>query len=171
MIETILQCLKEGQLKDLAGTNLAASLPVAEELVNYVLAARPDSAVKELKAFLVDNDQAVLRIGVDTPVLGYQRRNLRLRLRGTVEPGRQEWLYFDVIDGLKFMDKPLLNAARNLLADRLSGGFHFGSEGFALHLGVILQKAGYGYLWPALKALQLHSEQGKLIINMHLKID
>ena len=167
----LLTRLKENQLADLAGTNLAISLPVSEGLLQEVLDARPpDTPVKELKVQLLADNSAVLQLAVDAPVVGITRRTLRLTLRGTVESGRQDWLHFDITDGLRFLDKPLLGIVGKLLADKLPGGVKLDSDTLSIHLGEMLNKAGLGYIYPAVSAARLESRQGQLVINLHVNI-
>jgi hypothetical protein len=167
----LLNRLKQNKLADLAGTNLAISLPISEGLLQEVLDARPpDTPVKELKVQLLADSEAILHLAVDAPVIGMTNRTLRLKLRGTVEPGRQDWLHFDITDGLRFFDKPLLGIVGKLVADKLPGGVRLDSNTLSIHHGEMLNKADIGYLYPAVSAARLESRQGQLVVNLHLII-
>lgn len=167
----LLNRLQQNKLADLAGTNLAISLPLSEELVQELLDARPeDTPVKELRVKLLGNDEAALQIAVDAPIVGLTKRTLRLKLSGTVTPGSQDWLHFDITDGLRFLDKSLLGIVGKFLADKLPGGVKLDSNTLAIHLGEMLNKGNLGYLYPAVSAARLESRQKQLVINLHLQI-
>lgn len=170
MLQALQNRLRSGDLAGLKGTDLAIEIPLSLPLVNEILAARPDSPVEELRVLSMDQNEAVLRLIIDAPVVGAQRRDLRLRLRGTVSPPDQEWLFFDILSGLKFLDKPLLSFIGSTLADKLPGGVKVSSDGIALHLPSWLKNAGQGGLLPALAAFELASSEDRLFIRIHLQV-
>ena len=170
-MKQLLNRLRHEQLADLAGTDLTIILPISEGLLQEILDARPpNTPVKELNVQLLNKNEAILQLAVDAPVVGMTRRTLRLDLRGTVEPNRQDWLHFDITDGLRFFDKPLLGIIGKLLADKLPGGVKLDSDTLSIHLGEMMDKAGLGYVYPAVASANLESRKGQLVVNLHVVV-
>ncbi|MEL6274600.1 MAG: hypothetical protein AAFU03_05835, partial [Bacteroidota bacterium] len=91
-------------------------------------------------------------------------------IRGDVIPGKQNWLHFDIVDGLRFFDKPLINLGKGIIAEKLPGGVELSSERLSIHFSQLVNSLGYGYLVPIIAAARLGSERDTLIFNLHLKI-
>jgi len=170
MVKQILQRLKAGDFSGLSGTDIAISLPISGSFVQTILTEQVKDPLKGLSLRLMAEDRCILNLAVDAPVVGLTQRELALEIHGDIIPGQQDWLHFDIVDGLKFFDKPLINLGKGMIAEKLPGGVELSSKRLSIHFSQLFGSLGFGYLLPAIAAARLNSERETLILHLHLKI-
>lgn len=165
-----LQALLDHPAKHLEGTDIQLVLPIGRSLINEVLDARPaDTPVQELLLDPEANNLVNLHLGVKAPVLGSVRRKITFRPKGSVAFPNQPWLHFDITDGFKMFDKPIIKLMQSQIAERLPKGIELTSDHLRLHIPALLTSAGHQALVPLIKNLRLSSEANVLILQLHLK--
>lgn len=165
-----LRALLDHPAAHLAGTDVKLRLPIGRSLLNEVLDARPaDTPVKELLLDPEANNLVNLHLGVKAPVLGSVRRKITFRPKGSVTFPNQPWLHFDITDGFKMFDKPIIKLMQGQIAERLPKGIELTSDHLRLHVPALLTSAGYQSLVPLIKDLRLTSEANVLILQLHLE--
>ncbi len=171
MIERILQPLRAGDTASLAGTDLLIRLPVRQRLINAALVAQSPAPVRELRLDCGADNLATLHLEVDAPLVGRTRRELRLRINGDVRPGQQDIIDIDILAGLQFLDKPLINLARGIIAERLPAGVELTGKRLRIHFSQLLTALDYGYALPLIDAVRIESHAGQLQLLLHLKAE
>ena len=154
----------------LAGTDLRLRLPVDRTLLNKILAARPDDTpLEQLYADPDPGNQLHVHLAADAPIIGTVERRITLMPGPAVSFPDQPWLHFDIVDGFKFLDKPLIKLLGGQLEERLPRGVELTTKYLRLHLPALLTAAGRQALVPLIHRLRLTSEDNKLVIDLHLK--
>jgi hypothetical protein len=171
MIERLLQRLQAGDLSGLSGTDLLVRLPISQKLLNTALAARPASPVQDIRLELLADNRALLHLEVEAPIVGRTRRELHLRINGDLRPGERDTLDFDIIDGLKLFDKPIIQFARGVIEQQLPAGIELNSKRLRIHFSRLVTALGYGYVLPLINAARLESYPEQLQLLLHLKAD
>ena len=156
--------------RHLAGTDARLTLALSRTLINEILAARPpDTPVEEL---FIDPDAANffnLHLRVKAPVIGSVRRKLTIQPGPPVSFPEQPWLQFNITDGFKLLDKPIIKVMQGTIADRLPRGVELTSSYLRLHVPALLTAAGYQQLVPLLEELRLSSSEDVLNLLIHLR--
>ncbi len=164
-----IQALLASPQAHLVGTNMKLTLPLSRNLLNEILAARPaDIPVEEL---LLDPEAGNLfnvHLEVKAPVLGSVKRRISFRPGPAVSFPDQPWLHFDITDGFRLFDKPIIKLMQSQIAERLPRGIELTSNYLRLHVPALLTSAGYQQLVPMIKSLHLRSEANRLVIEAHL---
>jgi hypothetical protein len=101
-------------------------------------------------------------------VIGLVKRRITLRPGGPVVFPQQSWLHFDITDGFRFMDKPIIKMMQGQIAEKLPKGIELSADYLRFHVPALLTTAGYQKLVPLIKQLQLRSEANRLVIDLHL---
>jgi hypothetical protein len=171
MLTSFLNRLRTGNHADLAGTDLLVRLPVRQRLINAALAAQSPAPVRELRIDCGADNLATLHLEVDAPIVGRTRRELSLRINGDVRPGQQDIIDIDILAGLQFLDKPLINLARGIIAEKLPAGVELTSKRLRIHFSQLLTALDYGYVLPLLDAVRIESHAGQLQLLLHLKAE
>jgi hypothetical protein len=151
------------------GTDLQITLPLGRALLNEVLAARPaGTPIQELYLDPEANNRFRVFLAADAKVLGTVTRRVLLAPGPAVRFPDQPWLRFDIIDGLKFLDKPLINLVQGQLEKRLPRGVDVNSRHIRIHVPALLTHLGYQQLVPLIQRLQVVSEANRLVLHLHL---
>lgn len=167
-----IQALLSDPQVHLAGTDLLLSLPLSRALLNEILAARPaDVPVKELLLDPEAGNLFNLHLEVRAPVLGSVRRRITFKPGPAVSFPDQPWLHFDITDGFKMFDKPIIKLMQSQIAERLPRGIELTSDHLRLHVPALLTSAGYQQLVPLIKSLRLRSEANRLVIEARIVAD
>ncbi len=154
----------------LNGTDLQITLPLTRALLNEVLAARPaNNPVQELYLDPEENNRFRVHLAANAPVLGTVSRRITLVPGPTVTFPDQPWLTFSIVDGLKFLDKPLINLLQGQVEARLPRGIDINSKFIRIHLPALLTHLGYQQLVPLIHQLRITSEANRLLLNLHLR--
>ncbi len=170
MIQAVVNKLLAGDTQGLAGSQLTLDIPVEEGFINNLFALRPVSPLERLAVEALANDQLFLHLAANLPALGRQERKLRLQMRAAYVSGQQEWLHFDILEGLKLLDKPLIAISQSLLSEKIPKGMQLNSKLLSLHLPSLVAQAGKGQLLPFIRQLQLQSEAGKLRLLLEVSL-
>ncbi len=156
----------------LEGTDLQITLPLTRALLNEVLAARPaHTPVKELYLDPEENNRFRVHLAANAPVLGTVSRRITLVPGPAVTFPAQPWLTFSIVDGLKFLDKPLINLLQGQVEARLPSGIVINSKFIRIHLPALMTYLGYQQLVPLLHSLRVSSEANRLLLHVHLRAD
>ena len=154
----------------LAGTDLHLRLPLGRALLNEVLAARPaDTPVEELYVDPDPGNQLHLHLAATAPVVGLVKRRITFVPGPPVTFPDQPWLHLDIIDGFKFLDKPLIRLLGGQIEERMPKGVEFTSKYLRLHVPALLTKAGYQQFVPLLRKVELKSEDNFLVVNVNFR--
>jgi len=151
----------------LGGTDLKITLPVSRTLLNEVLAARPaDVPVNELLIDPEAGNSFNLHLDVKAPLIGSVKRKITFEPGPAVTFPGQPWLHFEITDGFRLLDKPIIKLMQGQIADRLPKGIELTSDHLRLHVPALLTSAGYQTLVPLIKSLRLTSEANALVLNV-----
>ena len=155
-----------------AGTDLRITLPLTRTLLNEVLAARPaGTPIQELYIDPEVGNRFRVHLSANAPVIGRVSRRITLVPGPPVSFPEQPWLRFDITDGLKFLDKPLINLVQGQVERRLPRGVDVNSSYVRIHVPALLTHLGYQQLVPLIKELRLTSEANRLLLQLHLLAD
>lgn len=164
-----LQAILNDPQAHLGGTDIRIELPLGRPLLNEVLAARPaNTPVEELLIDPEADNTVNLHLAVKAPVIGRVKRRITLRPGGAVVFPQQAWLHFDITDGFRFMDKPIIKMMQGQIAEKLPKGIELSADYLRFHVPALITAAGYQKLVPMIKELQLRSEANRLVIDLHL---
>lgn len=170
MIQAVLNQLLSGNTQGLAGSQLTLDIPLKEDFVNDLLAQRPASPLATLTVEALANDQLLLYLAAILPAVGRQERKLRLQMRANYVPEQQEWLHFDILEGLRLLDKPLIAIGQSILSEKIPTGVQLNSKLLSLHLPSLLARAGKTPILALIRQLQLKSEAGKLRLLLEVAL-
>lgn len=170
MLEQLLQRLQTGDLSGLEGTDLALEVPISVRLIQEVLDSRSaDGPLEELSLELLNKNRAILSFAADAPVIGVVRRELSLELRGEYDQTTGGHIVFDIVDGLKLFDKPIINLLQGQVESKLPAGISLNAKQIAIQPAQLLNALGYGYLETVLTSGKLETRQNQLVVFLHLK--
>lgn len=170
MVDQLLARLKTGDLTGLQGTDLSIEVPVSVTLIQEVLDNRPAAGpLKELSIQLLNQNRAIISLAADAPVLGQIRRELSLQLSGEYKRASGGLIAFDIVDGLKMFDKPVINLLQGQVESRLPDGIEFNAKRVSIELPKLLNALGYGYLLGLLAGGKLETRNNQLVLFLHLK--
>lgn len=170
MLEQLLQRVKEGDLSGLDDTNLALELPVSESLFQEIMDARPPGGpLKKLGFQFLDNNRALVQLSARVPVLGVVSRTLALQVGGEYERGRAGLLRFEIVDGLKMLDKPIINLLQSQVEKRLPAGIDLNARIVTIDLPKLLNALGQKHLLGLIAGAKLGSRTNQLVIFLHLQ--
>ena len=153
----------------LAGTDLTLRLPLDRTLINTALAQRPpDTPLEQLYVDPDPGNQLHVHLAADAPLIGMVERRITLMPGPPVSFPDQPWLQFDIVDGFRFLDKPLIKLLSGQLEERLPRGVELTTKYLRLHLPALLTAAGHQPLVPLIRHLRLVSENDKLVVELRL---
>ena len=153
----------------IGGTVATLDLNLGRTLLNEILAARPaDTPVEELLLDPEAGNLVNLHLQVQAPVIGSVRRRITLKPGPAVSFPDQPWLQFDITDGFKLFDKPIIKLMQSQIADKLPKGIELTSNHLRLHVPALLTSAGYQKLVPLMKELRLTSQANQLILRLRI---
>lgn len=170
MIQAVLNKLLAGDLSGLEGSHFQIDLPLKQRFVNQLLQQRPPSPLETLEIQALDGNQCWLYLAARLPAVGRQERKLRLALQAHYQAGQQEWLHFDILEGLKLLDKPLLSVANRLLNEKIPQGVALSSQRLSLHLPSLTKLAKKENLLPHLQSMRIQSQAGILQITLQIHV-
>lgn len=162
--------LEQHPTEALAGTDFILRLALDRQLLNLALDQRPpDTPVEEL--YLDPEPGGIVRVhlAARAPVIGRVERRISLRPTTAVSFPDQPWLTLAIVDGLKFLDKPLINLMRGQLEKRLPRGVELTTDHLRLHVPALLTAAGRQAFVPLLRLLEFRTEANRLLLHLHLK--
>lgn len=169
MLTSLLNRLRAGDTSGLAGTDLLIRLPLRQRLINVVLAEQTPPPVRELRMEMLADNHLRLYLEVEAPIVGRTSRELTLRIRGELRPGHQDILDFDILSGLQFFDKPIIQLARGIIAEKLPAGVELSSKRLRIHFSQLVTALGHAYALPLLHAVRLESHPNQLQVLLHVQ--
>ena len=153
----------------LAGTDLRVHLVLGRNLLNILLAQRPsDTPVRELFVDPDPDNQLHVQLAAVVPVIGRVSRRLTLVPGPAVELPGQPWLHFQITDGFRFLDKPLIGLMEGQIRDRLPAGVELTSNYLRLDVGELLRAGGKEAYASSIRGLQLSRHDDELHLDLHL---
>ncbi|TXF83694.1 hypothetical protein FUA23_21470 [Neolewinella aurantiaca] len=153
----------------IGGTDATIDLNLGRAFLNEILAARPpDTPVEELLLDPEAGNLVNLHLQVQAPVVGNVRRKITLRPGPAVSFPDQPWLQFDITDGFKLFDKPIIKLMQRQIADKLPRGVELTSDHLRLHVPALLTSAGHQKLVPLIKELRLTSQPNQLVVRLRI---
>ncbi len=166
---TVQSLLLSHPARALAGTDLRIRLPLDRTLLNKLLEQRPaDGPLDQLYLDPDPGNQVHVHIAVDAPIIGTVERRITLMPGAAVSFPDQPWLQFDIVSGLKFLDKPLIKLLSGQLEARLPKGVELTTSYLRFHLPALLTAAGRQALVPLIRELRVTSEDNKLVLDLRL---
>lgn len=153
----------------LAGTDVEIRLLLGRSLLNEMLAAGPsDGGVEEMMLDPEANNLVNMHLTLHAPIVGQVRRKLVLQPGAPVSFPDQPWLNFEITDGFRFIDKPVIKLMQGQLAEKLPAGVELTADYLRFHVPALLTAAGYQQFVPLIKSLRLTSEANQFVVNLHL---
>ncbi len=168
MKNIILEKIEGGDFSHFRGADIPMDIPVSQSLLNEQLSELRNDTLQELELSLHDNNILYLNLAARVPVAGLVRRRVRAKMEGGMDAAGNSLLTFHFLDGLKLLDKQLLNFFSNKIAEVLPNGVHLSKDGCTVDLRIMMAASGYGHLLPLIRQLQLLTETGRLRVRMHL---
>lgn len=170
MLQQLLQRIQQGDLSGLAGSNLALELPIAEALFQQLMDARPaDSPLETLEFAFLEDNRALVHLAARVPVLGKVSRKLSLKIGGEYERSQSGLLHFEIVDGLKMLDKPIISLLQNQVEKRLPAGIDLNARIITIDLPKLLRALGQEHLLGLIAGAKLGCRQEKLLLYLHLQ--
>ena len=165
----VLEALRSSQFADLKGARISASIPIAERLLNDLIAAALPAS-------------GALRTVTVQPLAGN-------RLKATVKLARPEFLPAIPLT-LEIEQQPQLRPAESPLVLRvlslpglvtlassvlsmttlLPEGLKFEDQRLFVDVPTLLKRAGYGEVLPFLDSLNAATEENRLIVDATLRV-
>ncbi len=156
----------------LAGTDLQIYLPLTRVLLNEILAARPtNTPVRELLIDPNARNRFRVHLTAQAPIVGTVSRQILFAPGMPVSFPDQPWLEFRIEEGLRFLDRSLINVLQGQLEKRLPRGIELSSKNLRIHVPALMTHLGYQRLVPLIRSLEVKSEASRLILNLHLKAE
>lgn len=152
------------------GTDLRITLPLTRTLLNEVLAARPSGTpIQELYVDPEGGNRFRVHLSANAPVIGRVSRRITLAPGPAVRFPEQPWFHLSIVDGLKFLDKPLINLVQGQIERRLPRGVDVSSSYLRIHVPALLTHLGYQQFVPLIQHLELVSAPNRLVLQLHLQ--
>lgn len=165
MLKTILHHLQITRFRDLAGTRNAAVIPVSESLANQLIAAflPPNAAVRDLSIHPEARDHFSVRIGFKAAILP------AITLKLVVE--RQPQLPASPVLTLRMVTLGgLFGLASGAVAGMLPPGIRLDGERILVDLREMAARGNAGGLFDYLTDLQIHTDEGRLVLHANIAI-
>lgn len=169
MKNIFLEKIEQGDFRHFSGMDIPMDIPIAQSLLNEQLSELTSEAMPELELSLHDNNILYLSLAARAPFAGLVRRRIKAKMEGGIDAAGAAQLTFYFLDGLKLLDKQLINFFSKKIAELLPNGVQLSKDGCTADLRILMAAAGYGYLLPVVRRLQLSTETGRLRLKMHLK--
>ncbi len=170
MIQAVLNKLLSGDLSGLKGSHFQIDLPMKQRLINQLLQEGIQTPLEALQIEALPNNQLWLHLAAHLPAVGRQERKLRLQLQAHYQASQQEWLHFDILEGLKFFDKPLLSVANRVLSEKIPQGVELSAQRLSLHLPSLARMAKKEALLTHLQSLRIHSQAGLVQLVLQINV-
>jgi hypothetical protein len=160
--------LRGSGFRDLAGTRIAARIPIAEPLLNELVARfLPESgAIRQLTLQPQPNDHVGLRVKLARP-------EVLPPITAMLAIERQPELPYKPSLGLRLSGLPslLTLAGPSLLGSLLPPGMRLDSGLLTIDLHVLLAKHGQAELLTYFDRLRINTEAGRLVLEVDAKVD
>ena len=169
MRNIIKEKIEKGDLSHFRGADIPMDIPISQALLNEQLSQLYNDTLQELTLSLHDNNILYLSLAAKVPVAGLIRRRIKMKMEGGIDPSGNATLSFHFLDGLKLLDKQLINFFRKKIAEVLPDGVHLSKEGCTVDLRIMMAASGYGQLVPAVQLLSPSTETGRLRLRMHIR--
>jgi hypothetical protein len=164
----LLDRLRASGFRDLGGTRIAARVPIAESLLNEMIARfLPESgAIKQLTLHPQPNDRVALRVKLARP-------EVLPPITATLVIERQPDLPYKPSLALRLSGLPslLTIAGPSLLGSLLPAGIRLDSGLLTIDLDVLLAKHGQAELLAYFDRLRVNTEAGRLVLEVDAKVD
>ena len=165
-----LQTLLDAPTEHLAGTDFWLKLPLGRTLINEVLAARPpDTPVRELYMDPDPGNLIHIHLKAAAPVIGSIARRLTFQPGPAVQFPDQPWLHLEILEGFRFMDKPVIRLMQSTIEKKLPSGIEFTSNHLRIHVPRMLTNVGYQQLVPLIHHLEVRGGDDHVALLIHIK--
>lgn len=170
MVEQLLQRLKNGDTSGLAGTNAALELPVSGAFFQQLMDARPAGGpIRRLNFQFLEGNRALVDLAAEAPVIGTLSRQLALSLHGEYDRQSGGLIYFEIIDGLKLFDKPVINLLQGMVERKLPAGIDLSSKQIVIDFPRLLTGLGHAYLLGLIAGAKLETRADQLVLFLHFQ--
>jgi len=167
-LSQLVERLRASGFRDLAGTRIAARIPIAEALLNELIAGwLPESGpIKQLTLHPQPNDRLGLRLKLARP-------EVFPPITATLVIERQPELPYKPLLAVRLSGLPALMAMAgpSLLGSMLPPGMRLDGGLLTIELEALLAKHGQGDLLAYLDRLRVNSEAGRLVLEVDAKVD
>ena len=164
----IVERLRTSGFRDVAGTRISARIPIAEHLLNELIAGfLPGSgAIRNLTLHPQPNDRVNLRIKLARP-------EVLPPISATLAIERQPELPYKPTLALRLGGLPALMAIAgpSLLGSMLPPGMRLEGGLLTVDLQALLAERGQAELLAHLDRLRVNSEAGRLVVEVDAKVD
>jgi len=169
MKNIILEKIEQGDLSYFRGADIPMDIPVSQALLNEQLRELCNDMLREIELSLHSDNFLYLSLAAKVPVAGLIRRRIKMKIEGGIDGSGSTLLTFHFLEGLKILDRQLINFFQKKIAEVLPDGVHLGKEGCTVDLRLMMAATGYGHLLPAVHRLVPSTETGRLRLNMHIR--
>ena len=169
MKNIILEKIEAGDLSHFRGADIPMDIPISQALLNEQLRELRSDTLRELELSLHDDNILYLNLAAIVPVAGTIRRRIKMKMEGGIAGPGQTLLAFHFLDGLKMLDRQLINFFQKKIAEALPNGVHLSKAGCTVDLRLMMAAMGYGHLLPAVRLLLPSTETGRLRLKMHVR--
>jgi len=167
-LSQLVERLRASGFRDMAGTRIAARVPIAESLLNELIAGwLPESgAIKQLTLHPQPNDRLGLRVKLARP-------EVLPPITATLVIERQPELPYKPTLAVRLSGLPglMVLAGPSLLGAMLPPGMRLDGGLLTIDLEALLAKHGQGDLLAYLDRLRVNSEAGRLVLEVDAKVD
>lgn len=162
----LLHRLQANRFRDLAGSRVSATIPLPEDLVNELIAGSLPAAapVRSVAIRPEASDRFALRIVPKAALIPAITLQLGIEEQPRLPGSTVLTLRMVTLGGL-------FGLASGAIAGLLPPGVRLDGERIRIDLRAIAAQRGGGEIFDHLTALQIHSEPGRLVLQMDALVD
>jgi hypothetical protein len=164
----LVERLRSAGFRDVAGTRIAARIPVAEPLLNELIAALlpAGGAIRQLTLHPQPHDRLALRVKLARP-------EVLPPIAATLAIERQPELPYKPALALRLGGLPglMVLAGPSLLGSMLPPGMRLENGLLTIDLEALLARHGHSDLLAYFDRLRINSEAGRLVVEVDAKVD
>ena len=167
-LSQLVERLRSSGFHDIAGSRIAARIPIAESLLNELIAGLlPEAgAIRQLTLHPQPNDRVGLRVKLARP-------EVLPPITATLVIERQPELPYKPVLALRLSGLPglMVVAGPSLLGPMLPAGMRLEGGLLTIDLQALLAAHGQGDALAYVDRLRVNSESGRLVLEVDAKVD
>jgi len=165
-LNEIVHLLRASRFRDLAGARASASVPVAEPLLNTFIAASlpPNAPVRTVTVHPEAADRLAVRIVAKAALIPAITLKLAIESQPRLPDSPVLVLRMVTLGGL-------FGLASGAIAGMLPPGVRFDGERILVDLAALASQRGHGEVFDYLKRLEVHTEQGRLVLQVDAAVE
>ena len=162
----IVHSLRASRFRDLSGARASASVPIAEPLLNAVIAASvpPNAPVRTVAVHPEADDRFAVRIVAKAALIPAITLKLAIEAQPRLPDSPLLVLRMVTLGGL-------FGLASGAIAGMLPPGVRLDGERILVDLAALAAQKGQGELFGYVKRLEVHTEPGRLIVQLDAGVD